>query len=131
LMYDRHQIANNWIHWLVIDIPANVNELAEGASLKGMMPNGSIELKNSFQTKGYGGPAPPSGSGTHEYAFVLYAINDDHTNLEPNRNYTYNQVIQELNEDTITTAEISGLFNRDMLNAQNYLWQWLKLKLTR
>lgn len=27
---DPHPVAQNWVHWLVINIPANVNSIEEG-----------------------------------------------------------------------------------------------------
>ena len=51
---DTAPIANNWVHWAVFNIPANVTNLNEGASCNNM-PKGSIEAINSFVTKGYGG----------------------------------------------------------------------------
>jgi len=72
-MVDPHPVAQNWLHWLVINIPASVTSLPEGASGK-EMPRGSIELKNSFGDIGYGGPQPPKGTGDHPYVFTLYAL---------------------------------------------------------
>ena len=57
-MVDPHPVAQNWVHWLLINIPAKVTSLEEGASGK-KMPHGSVELKNSFGEIGYGGPQPP------------------------------------------------------------------------
>jgi Raf kinase inhibitor-like YbhB/YbcL family protein len=72
-LVDVHPIAQNWVHWLVINIPADVTALEEGASSK-TMPTGSIELKNSFGDIGYEGPQPPKGTGDHSYVFTLYAL---------------------------------------------------------
>ncbi|MGA3174355.1 MAG: YbhB/YbcL family Raf kinase inhibitor-like protein [Syntrophorhabdales bacterium] len=72
-MVDPHPVAQNWVHWLVIDIPADTVSLEEGASKK-KMPRGSVELKNSFGDVGYGGPQPPKGTGEHPYVFTLYAL---------------------------------------------------------
>ena len=69
-MVDPHPVAQNWVHWLGIDIPANVTSLEEGASRK-KMPLGSVELRNSFGDTGYGGPQPPKGTGDHPYVFTL------------------------------------------------------------
>jgi hypothetical protein len=55
---DIHPIAQNWVHWLVINIPPQVTTIEEGVSKK-KMPSGSIELKNSWGEIGYGGPEPP------------------------------------------------------------------------
>jgi Raf kinase inhibitor-like YbhB/YbcL family protein len=71
---DPHPVAQNWVHWFVINIPASTVSLAEGASCKSM-PAGAVELKNSFGDAGYGGPQPPKGSGEHPYVVTLYAMN--------------------------------------------------------
>ena len=71
---DTNPIANNWVHWIVLDIPADVVLLPEGASRSDKMPSGSTELNNSFDNKGYGGPQPPKGTGYHDYVFTLYAL---------------------------------------------------------
>ena len=59
--------AQNFVHWVVVDIPAEATELAPGA-----LPAGAREGRNDFGRSGYGGPCPPSGS--HRYRFVLYAL---------------------------------------------------------
>ena len=79
-MVDPHPVAQNWVHWLVINIPANVTFLEEGASRK-KMPQRSMELKNSFGDIGYGGPQAPKGTGDHPYVFTLYALNVEKLNL--------------------------------------------------
>ncbi|MBA2847873.1 YbhB/YbcL family Raf kinase inhibitor-like protein [Thermosulfuriphilus ammonigenes] len=70
---DPHPIARNWVHWLVINIPASVHRLPEGASGRSM-PASARELKNSFGFVGYGGPQPPPGTGDHPYVFTVYAL---------------------------------------------------------
>jgi Raf kinase inhibitor-like YbhB/YbcL family protein len=82
-LVDPHPVAQNWVHWLVINIPANVMSLEEGASRK-KMPRESIELKNSFGDIGYGGPQPPKGTGDHPYVFTLYALSEDKLDLGTN-----------------------------------------------
>lgn len=66
--------ANNFIHWEVINIPAEVHSLEEGASHFLKLPVEADELANSFGSIGYGGPMPPMGSGSHRYVFTLYAL---------------------------------------------------------
>ncbi|HSR10108.1 MAG TPA: YbhB/YbcL family Raf kinase inhibitor-like protein [Thermodesulfobacteriota bacterium] len=77
---DPHPVAQNWVHWLVINIPADAVSLEEGASGK-KMPAGSMELKNSFGRPGYGGPQPPRGSGEHPYVTTVYALSVEKLNL--------------------------------------------------
>ena len=59
-----------WVHWVVYDIPAAVDSLAEGAA-KGM-PAGSRDGLNDWGRPGYGGPCPPIGR--HRYFHKLYAL---------------------------------------------------------
>ena len=82
-MVDPHPVAQNWVHWLVVNIPATVASLEEGASRK-KMPHGSLELKNSFGEIGYGGPQPPKGTGDHPYLFTLYALSVEKLDLGTN-----------------------------------------------
>lgn len=80
---DLHPVAQNWVHWLVINIPANIASIDEGASRK-KMSQGSVELQNSFGDIGYGGPQPPKGTGDHPYAFTIYALNVEKLGLGVN-----------------------------------------------
>lgn len=82
-MVDPHPVAQNWVHWLVINITSNMTSLEEGASRK-KMPLGSLELKNSFGDIGYGGPQPPKGTGDHPYVITIYALNVEKLNLGAN-----------------------------------------------
>lgn len=77
---DPHPVAQNWVHWLVINIPAQVTSIEEGASGK-KMPKGSMEVKNSFGETGYGGPQPPKGTGEHPYVVTVYALSVEKLNL--------------------------------------------------
>lgn len=63
--------AGLWVHWLVVGIPAGVDELGPGAS-RGAMPPGARELDNTFGERGWGGPQPPAGE--HRYRFTVYAL---------------------------------------------------------
>jgi hypothetical protein len=72
---DRHPMARNWVHWLVVNIPPSAAEIAEGAS-NASMPAGSLELENTFGLKGYGGPQPPRGSGVHRYELTAYCLSE-------------------------------------------------------
>jgi len=71
---DPHPVANNWVHWIVINIPFRERKLVEGVSRSKSLPAGAKELISSFNEMGYGGPAPPRGSGQHPYVATLYAL---------------------------------------------------------
>ena len=74
VLMDLHPIAHRWIHWMVVDVPADINAVEEGASGTETMPSGSRELANTWGDIGYGGPEPPEGSGGHEYRMTVYAL---------------------------------------------------------
>jgi Raf kinase inhibitor-like YbhB/YbcL family protein len=76
--------AEPWVHWLIYKIPAAAAELAEGIPPKESPPTpaGAVQGKNSWNTPGYRGPAPPRGHGTHHYHFKLYAL-DAALDLKP------------------------------------------------
>lgn len=77
---DRSPVAGNWVHWAVINIPASVNALPEGAS-PGMIPAGAVELRNTFGNSRYDGPQPPRGTGVHDYEFTIYALKTEVINI--------------------------------------------------
>ncbi len=58
-------------HWLVVNLPTSVTELAQGAGT-GSLPG--LALRNDFGEPGYGGPYPPEGDRPHRYYFVVHAV---------------------------------------------------------
>lgn len=65
-------IPGGFWHWIAM-VPAGAGRLAAGASGPGM-PEGSIELSNSFGVAGYVGPNPPVGTGVHSNAVAVTAL---------------------------------------------------------
>jgi len=63
-----------YVHWVVYNIPAATNSLAENASKSGM-PKGAVQGKNDWGKPEYGGPCPPIGR--HRYFFKLYALDTE------------------------------------------------------
>ncbi len=62
-------------HWTVVDIPATVTELAQGAGNPGgSLPDSAFHVPNDFGTVGYDGPTPPPGDQVHRYFFVVHAV---------------------------------------------------------
>lgn len=60
-------------HWLVLDIPATVTSLPQGAS-NGQLPAGSRSFSNDYGIKEFGGACPPEGHGMHRYQFTVWAL---------------------------------------------------------
>jgi Raf kinase inhibitor-like YbhB/YbcL family protein len=63
-------------HWLLIDVPVGVAQLARGAGARDGrgLPTGTFHVRNDFGDHAYGGPAPPKGDRPHRYFFGVHAL---------------------------------------------------------
>ena len=70
--------GSGWWHWMVINIPADVHELAANAGAVGdaNVPQGARQIRSDFGTTGWGGMCPPQGDKPHHYTFTVYALKD-------------------------------------------------------
>lgn len=66
--------SGTWVHWVIFNIPATLNELPEDVHAQGTLDSGARQGKNDFGTVGYGGACPPKGHGVHHYFFKVYAL---------------------------------------------------------
>jgi Raf kinase inhibitor-like YbhB/YbcL family protein len=68
-------IPSGFWHWVAVNIPASVTELATGAGAgDDSLPGGAFHVRNDFGAKAYGGSAPPQGDMVHRYYFVVHAV---------------------------------------------------------
>ncbi|TAJ66994.1 YbhB/YbcL family Raf kinase inhibitor-like protein [Brevundimonas sp.] len=94
-------------HWTVANIPADVTELAEGASPAGL-PDGAVEGRTDFGEPGFGGAAPPKGHGPHRYIFTVFAVDTDRLDVTPENSgavFGFN-----LHFHTLAKASITGVY---------------------
>jgi Raf kinase inhibitor-like YbhB/YbcL family protein len=63
-------------HWVVVNIPASVQELPEGAGDDGGsgLPSGAIQYRNDAGQARFLGAAPPAGHGQHRYFITVFAV---------------------------------------------------------
>jgi Raf kinase inhibitor-like YbhB/YbcL family protein len=63
-------------HWVLVDIPAEVVQLAEGAGSgePDACPRGAFHVRNDFGAHCFGGAAPRPAQGTHHYVFAVHAL---------------------------------------------------------
>lgn len=108
-MIDTHPVANDWVHWIVIDLPASTTGLPEGAS-DSAIPDAADELDNSFGEDRYGGPAPPPGSGDHEYVVTVYAL--DTTTVVMPEQPSAADIASAIEGHVLASASVAGVFGR-------------------
>jgi len=98
-------------HWVVVNIPAHVTELAEGAGSKGSkLPDGALQTRTDFGAPGYGGPCPPEGDHPHRYLITVFAVKVD--KLDVTADTSAAVVGFNLHFNTWAKAEIMGLYKR-------------------
>ena len=79
-MYDPDApTGSGWWHWVVINIPADVNELAPnaGALSSTTLPKGAVQGRTDYGVAAWGGTCPPQGDKPHHYIFTVYALKTD------------------------------------------------------
>lgn len=68
-------IVSGFWHWVAVNLPASVTELAAGAGeADASLPAGAFHVRNDFSSRSYGGAAPPQGDHVHRYYFVVHAV---------------------------------------------------------
>ncbi|MEM9525150.1 MAG: YbhB/YbcL family Raf kinase inhibitor-like protein [Bacteroidota bacterium] len=98
-----------WWHWCAFNIPATTTSLAEDASATGM-PAGSVQVKNSYGSVGYGGACPPPGDQAHLYQMTLYAL--DTAALELDENVSPAMVLFVADANVIGKAGLTAFYAR-------------------
>jgi len=99
-------------HWLVVNIPASVSELAldAGNSKSAKLPPGALQTRTDFGAPGYGGPCPPPGDHPHRYLFTVFAVSADSLPVKADTSAAI--VGFQLNFNTLAKAAIMGLYKR-------------------
>jgi Raf kinase inhibitor-like YbhB/YbcL family protein len=102
---DKNPVANNWVHWMLINIPPTIKEIPEGYKKSDAV--NCIICKNSFGYNNYGGPQPPQGTENHKYIFTLYALNAPLKNIKNGEFISEIQLLKLLKDKIISKAEFS------------------------
>ncbi|MCM8787286.1 MAG: YbhB/YbcL family Raf kinase inhibitor-like protein [Candidatus Omnitrophica bacterium] len=99
--------GGNWIHWIIFNIPKNMEKLDEGLPTVRKLENGIYQGKNDFGKFGYGGPCPPAGK-YHHYVFRIYALNKIISNCDDI--LTKDDLIREMEGHILEESELIGLY---------------------
>lgn len=95
-----------WVHWVVVDLPADAGGLP-GNATRQAMPAGAREGTNDWKRIGWNGPCPPTGR--HRYFFKLYALD---TALPHLAAPTKAEVERAMQGHIIAQAELIGTYEK-------------------
>ena len=67
--------GSGWWHYLLLNIPASVSSLQRGAGTDAALrPAGTMQVRNDYGIRDFGGPCPPKGDKPHRYIFTVHAL---------------------------------------------------------
>lgn len=99
--------VGDWVHWVMWNIPAEVNELPENTPPVKELPDGTKQGLNDFRRSGYGGPCPPSG--VHRYYFKIYALD---TTLDLPASTTKRDLLSAMKSRILAEGKLMGKYGR-------------------
>jgi Raf kinase inhibitor-like YbhB/YbcL family protein len=121
----------NFIHWIMIDIPATAGSVKEGECSDGVLPGGKDDPAGPAGSRqgindftgffagdedmggdyfGYEGPCPPwNDELLHHYHFQLLAINLSRVDVEGN--FTAEDVLRAIDGHVVEGTEIVGTYS--------------------
>lgn len=95
-----------WVHWILYNLPATTDGLAEGITAA-QLPAGTREGLNDWKRTGYGGPCPPVGR--HRYFHKLYALDAVLPDLgRPDKA----RLLKAIEGHVLARAELIGTYER-------------------
>jgi Raf kinase inhibitor-like YbhB/YbcL family protein len=103
--------AGFW-HWVVVNLPANVTGLEQGAGTASgnALPAAARQINTDYGTLGWGGPCPPQGSAPHRYTFTVYALKVDKLDLPTNATASLTGFM--VNSNALAKASLEARYGR-------------------
>lgn len=103
--------ANDYLHWLIWNIPAAVSAIPEGIPQTETVDSleGARQGTNDFGELGYRGPLPPKRDGPHTYRFTVSAVD---TTLELQAGAGRGKLESALEGHVLDTYQFTGEFDR-------------------
>jgi Raf kinase inhibitor-like YbhB/YbcL family protein len=93
-------------HWALYNISGDADHLTEGHGNRETVVTGV----NDFGDRGYRGPAPPKGHGTHHYHFKLAAL--DVENIDAPKDAKVEEIWSIAKDHAIEVAQLTGTYQR-------------------
>ncbi len=95
-------------HWVLFNIPGDVDHLDENIPQVEQLINGAIQGRNDFGKFGYGAPCPPRGE-SHRYRFTLYALD---ISLRLHAGATRQQTLQAMQTHVLDQSQFVSAYRR-------------------
>lgn len=105
----RNKGPEDMLHWMVINIPADVHSFQENVPAEAQLPNGAIQLKNGGNTVGYRGPGAPAAGPHHHYTIEIWALD---TKLDLGPDATRADVLKAADGHILGKGVVTGRFHR-------------------
>jgi Raf kinase inhibitor-like YbhB/YbcL family protein len=96
-----------WVHWVLFNLPANINGLPENIPPQKTLENGAKHGKNDFRKLGYGGPCPPGG--THRYYFKIYGLD---TSVDSDPGISKEDLLKAMEGHILAEGQLMGRYTR-------------------
>lgn len=96
-------LPRGFTHWVIYGIESNATGIPEGGGGR------FVEGPNGTGARGYTGPMPPAGHGTHHYFFWLYALDQA---LGLNAGLDRDALLAAIEDHVIEQARLVGVFQR-------------------
>jgi Raf kinase inhibitor-like YbhB/YbcL family protein len=96
-----------WVHWVIFNIPARIEDLPAGIPPEQVLENGATHGINDFRKFGYGGPCPPGG--THRYYFKVYALDIE---LAEKPGITKAELLKAMEGHILAEGQLMGTYAR-------------------
>ena len=98
-------------HWIAFNIDVGAQGLNAGAGTphSGNAPGDTVQFRNGFGERGYGGPCPPPGK-PHRYIFSVYAL--DVAELPVSAAASSDAAVATIKQHAIATATLTASYGR-------------------
>ena len=101
--------GGTFVHWVIFDIPGDLNGLPENVPKEEPRPKGfGIQGINDFRLIGYRGPCPPPGK-PHRYVFTLYALD---TYLDKPGGTSIRALRKAMDGHILAQGQLVGMYGR-------------------
>jgi Raf kinase inhibitor-like YbhB/YbcL family protein len=101
--------VEEYLHWIIFNIPGTAQGLPENVPAAPQRPDGSIQAKNRAGANGYRGPGAPMVGPDHHYTFVLYALE---IKLDLTADATRADVLKAMEGHVLGKGVLVGRFHR-------------------